>query len=93
MAVIGVHRLTKRFGPVLAVEDLSFDLLVRQHFQQPLTMHLPASTNITFGPNTTSMTGHLGDWALEASQTSRYVLVTYQPASRFWDFQLIEAGI
>jgi ABC-2 type transport system ATP-binding protein len=26
MAVIGVHRLTKRFGPVLAVEDLSFEV-------------------------------------------------------------------
>ena len=69
------------------------DFFIRQRFAHPLTEHLPASTHILFGPNSTSMTGHLGDWVLGASRTASYVSVTYQPADRFWSFQFIEAGL
>ena len=35
------------------------------------------------------ITGHIGDWVLSVQRG----LITYQPADRFWSFQLIEAGI
>ena len=87
-----IAAMVAAFIPWLAIRGLA-DFVLRQRYQPPLTEHLPASTHVLFGPNTTSMTGHLGDWVLSATQTPAYVSVTYQPASRFWDFQFIEAGI
>ncbi len=87
-----IGAMVAAFVPWLAVSGV-MDLFLRQRFEQPLTKHLPASAGISFGPNSASMTGNLGDWVLGASRTARYVSVTYQPASRFWSFQLIEAGL
>lgn len=87
-----IGAMVAAFVPWLVIRAV-IDLMLRQHYAHPLTEHLPANTSVTFGPNTTSMTGHLGDWVLSAGQHPRYVWVTYQPASRFWNFQMIEAGI
>jgi hypothetical protein len=37
----------------------------------------------------TQSTGHIGNWVLSANGG----IITYQPDSRFWPFQFIEAGI
>jgi hypothetical protein len=39
------------------------------------------------------MTGHLEDWVLGSGRTAEHLLVTHQPASSFWTFQFIEAGL
>jgi hypothetical protein len=39
------------------------------------------------------MTGHFGDWVLGAGTTAGQRWISYQPASRFWTFQFIEAGL
>lgn len=70
------------------------ELGLRPRFQPPLTMALPHSAATHFGPNVVPpMTGHLGDWVLGITTTARSQLVSYQPASRFWTFQFIEAGV
>jgi hypothetical protein len=38
-------------------------------------------------------TGHIGDWVLRATSPGNQIVTTYQPADRFWTFQLIEAGL
>jgi ABC-2 family transporter protein len=87
-----IAAMVTAFLPWLVLRGI-VDFFLRQHYAQPLTRHLATSASIQFGPNSTSMTGNLGDWVLGASRTSGYVSVVYQPASRFWGFQLIEAGI
>ncbi len=73
---------------------LAVDGWLRQRFQHPLTLALPTSANTHFGPNVAPpMTGHVGDWVLGVTTTASGKLVSYQPASRFWTFQFIEAGL
>jgi ABC-type transport system involved in multi-copper enzyme maturation permease subunit len=81
------------FLPWLAIR-LVVEFVFRPHFMTPLTM---ASAHVRCGPpngcgwgisSAPQITGHIGDWVLSANR-----LITYQPAGRFWSFQLIEAGI
>jgi hypothetical protein len=39
------------------------------------------------------VTGNLGDQVLSLTRTGNHLIVTYQPASRFWTLQLIDAGL
>ena len=83
------------FIPWLAIR-LVIEFVFRDHFMAPLTtttgtcvQNSPqphCGTGISVVPPDT---GHIGDLVL--SMNGR--LVTYQPASRFWPFQFIEAGI
>jgi len=67
---------------------------LRPRFEHPLTLQVSPSDNIRFGPNVVPpMTGHLEDWVLGNGRTAEHLLVTYQPASSFWTFQFIEAGL
>jgi hypothetical protein len=70
------------------------ELWLRPRFQHPLTRALPRSAGTHYGPNVVPpMTGHLGDWVLGVTTTASNQLIRYQPASRFWDFQLMEGGL
>jgi len=82
------------FIPWLAIR-LVIEFVFRDHFMAPLTAtgtcvqnspQLHRGTGIGFVPPDT---GHIGDLVLSMNGN----LVTYQPASRFWPFQFIEAGI
>jgi hypothetical protein len=70
---------------------LVVEFLVRPHFMTPLryVQHCPHGC---FGGNAIvdvpPVTGHLGDLLVGNGSAT-----TYQPASRFWEFQSIEAGI
>lgn len=39
------------------------------------------------------VTGSLGDQVLSLTRTGNHLIVTYEPASRFWTLQLIDAGL
>jgi hypothetical protein len=70
---------------------------LRPHFLAPLTTR-EASCNLSttcrgVGTGISSVpseTGRIGDWVLGQTQRG---LVIYQPASRFWELQSIEAGL
>jgi hypothetical protein len=67
---------------------------LRPRLLPPLVLRLPQSARTHFGPNVVPpMTGHLGDWIIGVTTTARAQLVSYQPASRFWSFQLIESSL
>ena len=84
-----VLAMVAAFVPWLAIR-LVVEFLFRPHFLAPLT----ATANCTqrcgegigFVPQAT---GRVGDLVLSINGN----VVTYQPADRFWPFQLIEAGI
>jgi hypothetical protein len=81
------------FIPWLVIRGLD-DFWLRAHFVQPLTLRLPRSANVSFGPNMVPpMTGHLGDNVLGVTTTASNQLVSYQPADWFWRLQFIEAGL
>jgi hypothetical protein len=73
---------------------LSVEYGLRAHLLPPLATRLAPcsagcrglSTGISSVP---SITGHVGDWVLSVSRAQ----VVYQPASRFWELQAIEAGL
>jgi ABC-type transport system involved in multi-copper enzyme maturation permease subunit len=70
---------------------LVVEFVLRPHFMTPLTARVACSQNrcgqgIGFVPQAT---GRIGDLVLSINGN----LVTYQPADRFWPFQLIEAGV
>lgn len=70
------------------------DFALRPHFQQPLHIALSRATGVDIGPNAVPpMTGRIGDWVLTYRITTRSEWITYQPATRFWHFQLIETGL
>lgn len=82
------------FIPWLAIR-LVIEFVFRDHFMAPLTAtgtcvqnspQVHCGTGIGVVPPDT---GHIGDLVLSMNGN----LVTYQPASRFWPFQFIEAGI
>jgi len=82
------------FLPWLAIR-LVVEFVFRPHFMTPLTT---SHTQLNCGPpngcgwgisSVPQITGHIGDWVLSVQRG----LITYQPADRFWSFQLIEAGI
>jgi ABC-2 family transporter protein len=88
-----VTAMVAAFIPWLVIRGV-VDLELRPHFRQPLTLRLPRSANIRFGPNMVPpMTGHLGDNVLGVTTTASHHLVSYQPADWFWRLQFIEAGL
>jgi hypothetical protein len=60
-----------------------------------VTKTITCTTNCsTLGPDSVPpVTGHLGDQVTNFSRAGNHITVTYVPASRFWTFQLIDAGI
>jgi ABC-type transport system involved in multi-copper enzyme maturation permease subunit len=84
--------------PWLAVR-LVVEFLLRPHFMTPLTYNLTCAHNscLTGGNaivNAPPATGTIGNLVVKTlSQTGTKVVSSYQPASRFWAFQSIEAGI
>jgi len=91
-----VAAMVAAFGPWLVIR-LVVEFTLRPRFQAPLTLRqsCPHGCNATMGLDAVPpQTGHIGDWVLGVSiNAGKQVVTTYQPASRFWDFQFIEAGI
>jgi hypothetical protein len=86
-----IPAMVAAFVPWLAIR-LVVEFVFRDHFMTPLTMKIPAACQIGCGNGigfTPQATGRIGDLILAMNGN----LVTYQPASRFWAFQSIEAGI
>jgi ABC-type transport system involved in multi-copper enzyme maturation permease subunit len=84
-----IPAMVAAFVPWLAIR-LVIEFVFRPHFMTPLT----ATANCTHGCGegigfVPQATGRIGDLVLSINGS----VVTYQPASRFWPFQLIEAGI
>lgn len=72
---------------------LVVEFLLRPHFMTPLPYTYSCSHNCAGGNaivDVPPVTGHLGDLILGNVGSGS---ATYQPASRFWEFQSIEAGI
>ena len=64
-------------------------------FPAPATMRVPCRTGCP-GAGVSSVppvTGHLGDYVSSVARRGGDLVVTYQPASRFWLVQLIGGGI
>jgi ABC-type transport system involved in multi-copper enzyme maturation permease subunit len=85
-----VPAMVAAFIPWLAIR-LVIEFVLRPHFMTPVTGTINCTSGgcgegIGFVPQAT---GRIGDLVLNINGTT----VTYQPADRFWTFQLIEAGI
>ncbi|MGH3286136.1 MAG: hypothetical protein ACRDPD_15915 [Streptosporangiaceae bacterium] len=79
------------FIPWLAIR-LVIEFVFRPHFLTPLTIQANCPPTANCGTGISSVpqaTGHIGDWVLGMNSKG----FIYQPADRFWPFQLIEAGI
>ncbi len=91
-----VAAMVAAFAPWLVIR-LVVEFIIRPRFQAPLTLRqsCPQGCHATMGLDTVPpQTGHIGDWVLGVSiNAGKQVITTYQPASRFWHFQSIEAGI
>jgi hypothetical protein len=75
---------------------LTVEYLLRPRFQAPLTLTRNCAHGCSINVGITSappQTGHIGDWVLRATNLGNKIVTTYQPAGRFWTFQLIEAGL
>jgi ABC-type transport system involved in multi-copper enzyme maturation permease subunit len=88
-----IPAMVAAFIPWLAIR-LVIEFVFRPHFMTPLTTPVKPCpvTPVGCGYGISSVpqiTGHIGDWVLSESPR----IITYQPASRFWPFQFIEAGI
>ncbi len=83
------------FIPWLAIR-LTIEFLLRPHFQAPATLW-QSCTGCLGGVGGISdippATGHIGDWVLGSAQQGNQLVITYQPADRFWTFQFIETGL
>lgn len=83
--------LVRRTVPAMGTTVVAFlavrlpvEFLLRPHYRPPVTR----STDLAAaGTPPSGIGGH--DWVM-SSTTS---VVTYQPAERFWEFQLVEAGV
>jgi hypothetical protein len=92
-----IPAMVAAFIPWLAIR-LAVEFLLRPHFLAPLTFRqacpangpCPGGVGLGFLP---PATGHIGDWVLSASGAPGANTYLYQPASRFWTFQSIEAGL
>jgi hypothetical protein len=64
-------------------------------FPAPATMRIPCRAGCPgAGANSVPpVTGHLGDYVTGVARSGGDLIVTYQPASRFWPVQLIGGGI
>jgi hypothetical protein len=81
--------------PWVAVR-LIVEFLLRPHFMAPLQLTHPILVHCSGGPcggngivDVPPSTGHIGNLPVTGSGS----VTLYQPASRFWEFQSIEAGI
>ena len=75
---------------------LTVEYLLRPRFQTPLTLRQNCAHGCSVNVGITSVppqTGHIGDWVLRTTGPGNQIMTTYQPADRFWTFQLIEAGL
>jgi ABC-type transport system involved in multi-copper enzyme maturation permease subunit len=82
--------------PWLAVR-LVVEFALRPHFMAPLTFSQKCPCGGISGGNgivnVPPATGHIGNLIVGNGGTGGTQLTYYQPASRFWEFQSIEAGI
>jgi len=84
--------------PWVAVR-LVVEFVLRSHFMAPLTYRLPCPHGCGFGNanaivDVPPSTGHIGNLLIKTlSNTGTTQVTSYQPASRYWAFQSIEAGI
>jgi ABC-type transport system involved in multi-copper enzyme maturation permease subunit len=72
------------------------EFALRPHFMAPLTFTQNCSKACSGQSGDFSVpaaTGHIGDLVVGYGGTGNASLTYYQPASRFWEFQSIEAGI
>jgi hypothetical protein len=75
---------------------LGAEYLLRPRFQAPLTLRQSCANGCSIDTGIRAVppeTGHIGDWVLRVTPGNQFVTTTYQPAGRFWHFQLIEAGL
>jgi hypothetical protein len=75
---------------------LGVEYLLRPHLQAPLTLRQGCAHGCSINTGINSVppqTGHIGDWVLSVVPSASHLVTTYQPADRFWHFQLIEAGL
>jgi hypothetical protein len=91
-----IAAMVAAFSPWLVIR-LVTEFLLRPRFQVPLTLRQGCAQgcHATMGLDTVPpQTGHIGDWVLSVSlNAGNQIVTTYQPASRFWHFQFIEAGL
>jgi ABC-type transport system involved in multi-copper enzyme maturation permease subunit len=85
-----IPAMVAAFIPWLAVR-LVVEFVFRPHFMAPLTATGSCARGCGYGIGfVPQATGRIGDWVLSMNANGGF---TYQPADRFWPFQLIEAGI
>jgi ABC-type transport system involved in multi-copper enzyme maturation permease subunit len=84
-----IPAMVAAFIPWLAIR-LVIEFVFRPHFLAPLTATVNCTHGCGYGVGfVPQATGRIGDLVLSINGN----VVTYQPADRFWPFQLIEAGI
>jgi hypothetical protein len=84
-----ITAMVAAFIPWLAIR-LVVEFVFRDHFLAPLTTTVNCMHGCGYGVGfVPQATGRVGDLVLSINGN----IVTYQPADRFWTFQLIEAGI
>jgi len=84
-----ISAMVAAFIPWLAIR-LVVEFVFRDHFLAPLTTTVNCTHGCGYGVGfVPQATGRIGDLVLSINGN----IVTYQPASRFWPFQFIEAGI
>jgi hypothetical protein len=92
-----IPAMVAAFVPWLGIRIVA-ETLLRPAYLAPVTLvepcGPPAGCSINQGITTVPpQTGHVGDWVLNIIPRAGQIIVRYQPASRFWTFQFIEAGI
>jgi hypothetical protein len=91
-----IPAMVAAFIPWLVIR-LVVELLLRPHFEAPLTVRNACASNGPCGYGLgilPPVTGHIGDWVLgQPSGLAGVNAYLYQPADRFWTFQSIEAGL
>ncbi len=84
-----IPAMVAAFVPWLAIR-LVVEFVFRDHFMTPLTTTVNCTHGCGYGVGfVPQATGRISDLVLSINGN----VVTYQPADRFWTFQLIEAGI
>jgi hypothetical protein len=89
-----IGAMAAAFFPWLVIRGVIEAYVRPYHFLAPL--HLRVSCGSCSVISTTALppyTGHVGGWQLAVVNQAPHLAITYQPASRFWDFQLIEGGL
>ncbi|HEY3978914.1 MAG TPA: hypothetical protein VGM79_16685 [Streptosporangiaceae bacterium] len=90
-----IGAMVAAFVPWLVIRGVIEAYVRPYHFLAPLHVQVacPASS-CDFSTNALPpYTGHAGDWQLSVVPRAAHLVVTYQPAGRFWPLQLIEGGL